>query len=135
MSYTYATNYRTPWCPPTPGALVCNGYCTTSLRHRFMPTGNLWLSLCLQKVLHTGGGLRGCREGAAMVLPFMATHARKPIDRTKFCHLYWLMGFAAHFVYVVQFDLIRIQSLYQICMCLMNYMFMVPPIFHIHPAP
>ena len=36
------TNYRTPFCPPTPSALVSNGYCTASVCHRFSPTGHLW---------------------------------------------------------------------------------------------
>ena len=87
-------------------------------------------TLMLHKVQHTRGGLRGWREGATIVLSFLATHARKPTDRTKFCHLYWLMRFAAHFVYMVQFDLIRIQSLYQIYMYLMNYVFMLPSILY-----
>ena len=42
----HSTNCRTPLCPPTPSALVCNGYCTTRVCHRCMPTGTLWHSLC-----------------------------------------------------------------------------------------
>ena len=60
--------------------------------------GFAFATLSLHKFQHTRGGLQAWREGATTVLSFMATHARKSIDRTKFCHPYWLMRFAAHFV-------------------------------------
>ena len=69
-------------------------------------------TLMLLTVQHTDGGLQGWREVATMLLSFLATHARKPTDKTKLCHLYGLMGLATHFVHMVQFDLIRIQSLH-----------------------
>ena len=82
-------------------------------------------TLMLYKVQRTGVGLRGWGEGATIVLSFLATHPEKPIDRTKFCDQYWLMGFATHFAYMAQFDLIRIQSQYQIPiyirMCICTY--------------
>ena len=71
------TNCRTPFCPPTPSALVSNGYCTASVCHRFMPTGNLWLSLC-----YTDAAQVHCAGSHQSPAPMQATKASNSCKHT-----------------------------------------------------
>ena len=82
-------------CFPTPSVPVCNGCCTAPVPCTLCLTTD---ALMLHKVKHTR--TVGCGDGGrgATSTP-MAKHNCRTMSNTK-----WLIRYATHFVYLVQFD-------------------------------